>query len=121
MDKMYYIGENLTISLISNYSHTFCYYVIKQNGNSIKLFPQICEKMIILLPVVEKVYNLGCFSLKLSVTDDLTISMNRDDINATVIFTDSINEQESEVKFQYEQFVSFMNSFMMLSADILTD
>ena len=70
---MYYIGESLTISVISNYSQALCYYVIEQNGNSVIVFPQIREKLIILPPMVEKIYNLECFSLNLSVTDDLSI------------------------------------------------
>ena len=73
MEKMYYIGVSLTISVISNYSHSLCYYVIEQNGISVILFPQIWEKLIILLPMVEKIYNLECFSLNLLVTDDLSI------------------------------------------------
>ena len=46
------------------------------------------KKLIILLPTVEKIYNLQM-------------------INATVILPDNITEQESEVRFHYEQFVFY--------------
>ena len=123
MEKVYCFGDGITLSLISNFSHSLCYYVLKQaaNRSKILLFPGMWEKIEELFPLIIKIKQIGCDFSHIQVSEDLSIKINGDGKGLIEISQGIFSENCDTVILNYEQVLQLQESMIMLSSDILTD